>query len=143
MVETRLNAIEFPKKAKAEAAANGQPPSPKLRGPRGRTAMRFPAPLLRGRLIQRYKRFLAALQEEPSPAALRQAVGEVRRAVPRVGPLERRLLEAYLVLFDSGNVAQRAKIKGHASRIGRRFRRAAHDCGITPFWRSAAISSSL
>ncbi len=55
--------------------------------------------------LARYKRFLAALQEEPSEAALRAAVREMRRAVPRVGPQEQRLLNAYLVLFDSGDVA--------------------------------------
>ena len=55
--------------------------------------------------LARYKRFLAALQEEPSEAALRAAVREMRLAVPRVGPLEQRLLGAYLVLFDSGDVA--------------------------------------
>jgi tetratricopeptide (TPR) repeat protein len=56
--------------------------------------------------LARYKRFLAALQEEPSERAVREAVAEMRRVVPNVGPLERRLLEAYLVLFDSGDVAR-------------------------------------
>jgi tetratricopeptide (TPR) repeat protein len=54
--------------------------------------------------LARYKRFLAALQQEPSEAVVRSAVADIRAFVPRIGPLESRLLTAYLLLFDSADV---------------------------------------
>jgi len=56
-------------------------------------------------VLARYKRFLAALQQEPSEEVVRQALADIRAFAPRIGPLESRLLGAYLVLFDSADVA--------------------------------------
>jgi hypothetical protein len=53
-----------------------------------------------------YKRFLAAIQSEPREDTLRAAVAAMRRAVSRTGlrERERRLLRAYLALFDDRDV---------------------------------------
>ena len=57
--------------------------------------------------LAEYKRFLAALQSEPTEDTLRAAVAAMRRIVTRAGlrESERRLLGAYLTLFDSADVA--------------------------------------
>ncbi len=54
----------------------------------------------------RYKRFLADLQQEPTEDRVREAVRGVKGVLPRVGSLEGRLIAAYLMLFDSGRVAE-------------------------------------
>ncbi len=58
--------------------------------------------------LAEYKRFLAALQSEPTEDTLRAAVAAMRRIVTRAGLREgeRRLLGAYLVLFDGHDVAR-------------------------------------
>jgi tetratricopeptide (TPR) repeat protein len=58
-----------------------------------------------GFVLARYKQFLAELQAEPTEARLREAVAAVRDVVPRVGARERELLSAYVILFDSADVA--------------------------------------
>ncbi len=58
-----------------------------------------------GYVLARYKGFLASLQAEPTEAGVREAVRAIRGIVGRVGARERELLSAYLVLFDSGDVA--------------------------------------
>lgn len=57
-----------------------------------------------GFVLARYRRFLAALQQEPTEGVLREAIAGIRAVIPRVGETEQRLLGAYLLLFDSADV---------------------------------------